>query len=235
MHESQQTSGMMTATAERSGGPHHSKAEMHESQQTSMHESQQTSGMKTATAERSGDVHHSKAETAERSGNFGKSACEDVSGWYDVDGAEFDCAYYEENGVCSDWGDSYANLGHTGNTACCACGGGCSSVSGWHDVDGAQFDCAYYEENDVCSSWGDSYANLGHTGNTACCACGGGTSGGGSSCPSNAVVPYGADPNPNYTGPGFKIKNDTPWFVEVSLWQVSFFVSLSPISVISNL
>jgi len=33
-------------------------------------------------------------------------------------------------------------------------------------------------------------------------------------------VPPGEDPNPDFTGPGFKIKNDTPYHVEISLWQV---------------
>ena len=39
-------------------------------------------------------------------------------------------------------------------------------------------------------------------------------------CESTAIVQANV-PNPGSIGPGFKIRNDTPWPVEISLWQVS--------------
>lgn len=37
----------------------------------------------------------------------------------------------------------------------------------------------------------------------------------------NDPIPNGTIPFPNYKGPGFLIKNDTPWPLEISLWLVS--------------
>ena len=54
----------------------------------------------------------------------GEITCSDVPGWYDAYGEEYDCTFYEVNDICSDDGSLFANLGHTANSACCACGGG---------------------------------------------------------------------------------------------------------------
>lgn len=45
-------------------------------------------------------------------------------GWFDSDGAAFDCDWYSEGSNCQSYGDDYANNGVTANMACCACGGG---------------------------------------------------------------------------------------------------------------
>ena len=44
--------------------------------------------------------------------------------WFDSDGSDYNCEWYEENGHCVTSGDDYANNGITANMACCACGGG---------------------------------------------------------------------------------------------------------------
>lgn len=50
--------------------------------------------------------------------------CTDVPGWYDSDGADFDCAFYAEEGNCATFGYGFENFGYTANEACCVCGGG---------------------------------------------------------------------------------------------------------------
>jgi hypothetical protein len=53
----------------------------------------------------------------------GGEQCEDIQGWYDSDGPEYDCAYYAENDAC-EFAADYENNGYTANEACCFCGGG---------------------------------------------------------------------------------------------------------------
>jgi surface protein len=49
--------------------------------------------------------------------------CTDIPDWEDTDGA--DCAVYESSEFCGDPENAdLANNGHTGDTACCVCGGG---------------------------------------------------------------------------------------------------------------
>merc|ERR1712151_825903 len=45
-------------------------------------------------------------------------------GWYDSDGPNYDCAWYDRGSRCQRYGDSYENFGYTANEACVACGGG---------------------------------------------------------------------------------------------------------------
>jgi len=56
--------------------------------------------------------------------------CEDVAGWFDSDGAAYDCRWYAENNRCTTYGGGYANGGLTAQDACCACGGGSGAASG---------------------------------------------------------------------------------------------------------
>lgn len=56
--------------------------------------------------------------------------CEDIAGWYDSDGAAYDCRWYAENNRCTTYGGGYANGGLTAQDACCACGGGSGAASG---------------------------------------------------------------------------------------------------------
>lgn len=51
------------------------------------------------------------------------SSCVDVAGWYDSDGPEYSCRWYELNpsSHCYSHGNSYDNFDYTANTACCAC------------------------------------------------------------------------------------------------------------------
>jgi hypothetical protein len=53
--------------------------------------------------------------------------CIDVPDWHDSGGETYNCAYYEAQyphlDACAVWGDKYAKLGHTANSACCFCGG----------------------------------------------------------------------------------------------------------------
>jgi hypothetical protein len=115
--------------------------------------------------------------------------CEDVAGWYDSDGPEYDCAWYEENDAC-DFAQGFENDGYTAIEACCFCGGNestptppstsepgegeqCEDVVGWYDSDGPEYDCAWYEEQDACD-FASEYENDGYTATEACCFCGGG-------------------------------------------------------------
>jgi hypothetical protein len=55
----------------------------------------------------------------------GVNVCNDVSGWFDAEGATYDCAWYSSDGSnCATYRSEYANAGHTANSACCVCGGG---------------------------------------------------------------------------------------------------------------
>merc|ERR1711935_913444 len=45
-------------------------------------------------------------------------------GWFDSDGATFNCEWYSVGSNCDDYGDFYEREGTTANVACCACGGG---------------------------------------------------------------------------------------------------------------
>jgi hypothetical protein len=120
--------------------------------------------------------------------------CEDVPGWNDSDGPEYDCAWYEAEDAC-EYGLEYENDGYTAAEACCFCGGGngdngddetvapteetvapggpCEDVPGWYDSDGPEYDCAWYEAEDAC--WlASAFENDGYTAAEACCFCGGG-------------------------------------------------------------
>jgi len=65
--------------------------------------------------------------------------CEDVAGWYDSDGASYDCRWYSENNRCVTYGAGYANFGLTARDACCACGGGSNAGSGSGSGSGPQY------------------------------------------------------------------------------------------------
>eukprot|EP00979_Chaetoceros_neogracilis_P011724 scaffold2958_cov177-Chaetoceros_neogracile.AAC.1 len=53
------------------------------------------------------------------------SSCSDtMEGWYDIDGATYNCAWYSYSNYCEAYGDSYDNFGLTANENCCVCGGG---------------------------------------------------------------------------------------------------------------
>ena len=55
----------------------------------------------------------------------GSSGCtDDPTGWYDIDGPHYDCAWYAVGTRCATYGNHYANQGKTANQACCDCGGG---------------------------------------------------------------------------------------------------------------
>eukprot|EP00547_Thalassionema_nitzschioides_P018235 CAMPEP_0194246428 /NCGR_PEP_ID=MMETSP0158-20130606/14962_1 /TAXON_ID=33649 /ORGANISM="Thalassionema nitzschioides, Strain L26-B" /LENGTH=269 /DNA_ID=CAMNT_0038982319 /DNA_START=244 /DNA_END=1050 /DNA_ORIENTATION=+ len=51
-------------------------------------------------------------------------------GWYDTDGSNYDCAWYENGSMCANYGSAqyYARLGKTAREACCSCGGGRNAV-----------------------------------------------------------------------------------------------------------
>lgn len=69
--------------------------------------------------------------------NFGKTAnqaccdcgggsipvipCENVEGWHDSDGTQFNCEWYSKLRRCEKYGDKYENHGYTANQACCQC------------------------------------------------------------------------------------------------------------------
>jgi secreted trypsin-like serine protease len=53
----------------------------------------------------------------------GNVECEDVPGWYDSDGPEYDCAWYAAEDAC-EFAAEYENAGYTATEACCVCGGG---------------------------------------------------------------------------------------------------------------
>jgi len=123
-------------------------------------------------------------------------------GWYDIDGATYNCAWYAQGTNCATYGDSFANNGITANMACCVCGGGapdgppatatptasptanptpsptppptCGDEPQWHDSDGVTFGCEWYAQKTNCAVYGDNYENYGKTANAACCVCGGG-------------------------------------------------------------
>jgi len=50
--------------------------------------------------------------------------CNDFPFWYDIDGPKFNCTWYGQENKCALYGDAYTNMGHTANTACCACSNG---------------------------------------------------------------------------------------------------------------
>jgi hypothetical protein len=50
--------------------------------------------------------------------------CDDApGGFYDKDGTEYNCLWYEAAGRCA-YQDSYEHAGKSAHMACCACGGG---------------------------------------------------------------------------------------------------------------
>jgi hypothetical protein len=56
----------------------------------------------------------------------GDESCVDVPNWYSSNGPAFSCDWYRHGTFCESFGDGYENQGHTGNSACCVCGGGSS-------------------------------------------------------------------------------------------------------------
>lgn len=124
--------------------------------------------------------------------------CTDVEGWEDsfADGCNWYADPSDDDGGetrCEAHGNSYKNLGHTANTACCTCGGGegfletCEDVAGYLDCGGDT--CAFYVNEEVgdddyeyddgdtvCASFGWNCAGpSGLTPDEACCICGGGS------------------------------------------------------------
>jgi hypothetical protein len=63
--------------------------------------------------------------------NCNSTQCEDVPGWYDSVGPEYDCAWYAEHDTCQH-ASGYENNGFSATEACCVCGGG----NGGNDDDG---------------------------------------------------------------------------------------------------
>jgi hypothetical protein len=125
----------------------------------------------------------------------GNVECEDVPGWYDSDGPEYDCAWYEAAVAC-EFAAEYENAGYTATEACCVCGGGngdnrgnetvapteetvaptegpCEDVPEWYDSDGPEYDCAWYEAAVACEL-ASGFENDGYTAAEARCFCGGG-------------------------------------------------------------
>jgi len=47
--------------------------------------------------------------------------CQDVTGWYDIDGPNYSCDWYKRGRRCHVYGNSYRNFGKTAQEACCAC------------------------------------------------------------------------------------------------------------------
>ena len=52
------------------------------------------------------------------------TTCNDNGYFYDVDGLQYDCMWYESGSNCANYGGLYAHAGVTANDACCACGVG---------------------------------------------------------------------------------------------------------------
>lgn len=104
--------------------------------------------------------------------------CEDVPGWYDSDGEEYDCIWYSiHTESCH---KDHPNMGRTARTACCACGGGnkiylydpkkCQDTEKWTDSKGK--DCSWYERDpEHCLHFSLKYSNMGQTARQACCYC----------------------------------------------------------------
>jgi hypothetical protein len=121
--------------------------------------------------------------------------CNDVEGWHDSGGAQYNCQWYkanDHNQVCNAYGNMFSFGGMTANTACCICGGGddtsvpsvptvspsitptetCNDVEGWHDSGGAQYNCQWYARvQQACSLYGNQFMKDGLTANDACCTC----------------------------------------------------------------
>jgi len=109
----------------------------------------------------------------------GEPICVDKAGWYDSDGATYNCEWYAQGHNCQKFGHLFPNFEQTANQACCACkpqnNGDCTDDPlGWHDSDGQMFNCEWYSQADYCAKFGDDYGYQGRTAIQACCACGGG-------------------------------------------------------------
>lgn len=52
------------------------------------------------------------------------SCVDSPENWHDIDGPEYNCAWYAQGNNCNDYGDLFENFGSTANEACCVCGGG---------------------------------------------------------------------------------------------------------------
>jgi hypothetical protein len=71
-------------------------------------------------------------DSYERLGTTANEACcscqqdcsDTMEGWYDIDGATYNCAWYSNSNYCKAYGDSYENFDLTANENCCVCGGG---------------------------------------------------------------------------------------------------------------
>ncbi len=102
--------------------------------------------------------------------------CENVPGWHDSDGEDFNCFWYENN--LHECNKDHPHDGHTARTACCGCGGGnamnlynddCQNTENWEDKFGKN--CAWYERDFNHCYLGNRYSNMGQTANEACCYC----------------------------------------------------------------
>jgi len=47
--------------------------------------------------------------------------CQDVTGWYDIDGPNYSCDWYKRGRRCHVYGNSFRSFGKTAQEACCAC------------------------------------------------------------------------------------------------------------------
>ena len=109
--------------------------------------------------------------------------CEDISGWHDADGEEYNCNWYASghSGDRCRFASDHPYQGHTAKSACCTCGGGnevelydlniCQDTAGWHDSAGK--DCEWYEKYPSrCLNLGNKFHGMfGQTANEACCYC----------------------------------------------------------------
>jgi len=124
----------------------------------------------------SGEPSGSPSDTPTKAPATDNNKCYDTpNNWYDADGEDFNCAWYQQGNNCQLFGDSYKNFGKTANEACCGCGGGtepvCKNIENWHDAGGTKYNCAWYKKFDRCELYGDFFENFGYTANKACCAC----------------------------------------------------------------
>ena len=131
--------------------------------------------------------------------------CENVYGWHDSGGMEYDCGWYEKNDGSCDSAEDFANDGKSAKQACCVCGGGgtsggetkCEDIHGWKSDWGGtcgsvQFDIGYgYSKEEVCSVDWFGVDSSGKGAKQACCICGGGTKGE----EPNGEEPNGEEPN----------------------------------------
>ena len=113
-------------------------------------------------------VHSADLQLAGYANAIRGQRCENIPGWYDGDGDEYNCNWYADHPESCH--KSHPNMEHTPGTACCACGGGlgvylydpgqCQDTDGWQDRHGK--DCAWYEKDTAhCLSLSLKFSNMG--------------------------------------------------------------------------